>query len=466
MNKFGELHLADNARILTSEIPGKQSRVLLKAQQSQEGSIVSYPKSMPFAIKRAKGAIVEDVDGNYFIDFFSMAGVLNLGHCNPYVLDYVRRQQESLVHALDFPTENKHELTRKILERIPEHLRKDYKVSFCGPSGSDAVEAAIKLAKHYTGRENVIAFQGSYHGMTSGALAATSNRRLREKISSNMPNVTFVPFSYCYRCPVNQNPPNCALECASYLKNILENPHSGIVKPAAVLVEPIQGEGGTVVPKKGYLRELRNITNEHDVVLIFDEIQSGFFRTGKFWAFEEEGVFPDIITMSKGLGGIGFPISAIIYNKRIESWSAGDHIGTFRGNQVSIAAGNGALDFVKEFDLAQHVQEQGQYMLEQLELLKADFPCIGEVRGEGLFIGLEYVKDPETKVPDTEIIAKLRAACLQKGLLFESGGHYDNVIRFIPPLIVTREIIDSALKIFRRAHEELMAEKGYVAQLV
>nr|WP_295874845.1 aspartate aminotransferase family protein [uncultured Chitinophaga sp.] len=453
MGKFDKFHLANSARIITGTVPGPVSRQLLERQQEKEGSIVSYPKNMPIAIRRAKGAIIEDADGNHFIDFFSGAGVLNVGHCNSYVLRYVKEQQDELIHVLDFPTENKMQLIDKMLEQIPENLRSQYKISFCGPTGSDAVEAAIKLAKHKTGREGVIAFHGSYHGMTSGSLAMTSNTKFRERIKSLVPNIHFVPYSYCYRCPFQQEQSSCKMDCANYLQYILENPHSGIAKPAAIILEPIQGEGGTVVPQKGYLEAVVAIARKHDIVVIFDEIQCGFFRTGQCWAFQDSHCFPDVITMSKGLGGVGFPISAIIYNKAVESWGQGDHVGTFRGNQVSIAAGNGAFDFVKEYEVDKHAVEMGRYLTDKLNALQTIIPAIGEVRGRGLFIGLEYVKDRETKVPDPEIVKEIRMECFKQGLLFESGGHYNNVIRFIPPLIVNAEIIDNAVRIFEEVNK-------------
>ncbi len=452
MKDLKDFHLSAGARIISESLPGNKSKEILEFQRNHEGSIVSYPVHMPIAVRRAKGAIIEDVDGNHFIDFFSCAGVLNVGHCNEYVLEYVRRQQEEVIHLLDFPTENRVDLVRKIIGQLPEALQDQYKVSFCGPTGSDAVEAAIKLAKHKTGRKGVIAFHGAYHGMTAGALALTSNVKFRERVSPHVPDIHFIPYSYCYRCPFSKEPGTCQLECAEYLRSILENPHSGIEKPAAIILEPIQGEGGTVVPRAGFLEKIVAIANQHGVVVIFDEIQCGFYRTGSVWEFQHSNVFPDIVTMSKGLGGVGFPISAILYKKSIESWGPGLHVGTFRGNQVSIAAGRGAFDFIREYHIAQHTRQMGVYLLSRLEALREKYPCIGEVRGRGLFIGIEYVTDSITRHPDPHIVESIRKACFNNGLLFETGGHYNNVIRFIPPLIITREICDNALEIFENAH--------------
>jgi diaminobutyrate-2-oxoglutarate transaminase len=461
MKKFDHLHLAQHASIITAAVPGPVSEQLISVQKEIEGNIVSYPVSMPIAIKRAKGAIIEDADGNLFIDFFSCAGVVNVGHSNPAVLEAVRKQQEDLIHALDFPTVNKMQYLRKILSKLPEDIRHEFKVSFCGPTGSDAIEAAIKLAKIKTGREGVIAFQGSYHGMTSGALSMTSNTRFRNKLKSLVPNVSFIPYGYCYRCPFNKKSSSCNLDCAAYLETVLENPHSGIDKPAAIILEPIQGEGGIITPQKGYLEKIIQIARKNDIVVIFDEIQCGFYRTGSFLSFlKQKNVFPDIVTMSKGLGGAGFPISAIIYNKSVEAWGPGDHIGTFRGNQVSIAAGLAAMNFVEDNNLESHVETLGIYLQSRLEELQEKLPVIGEVRGDGLFIGIEYVKDPVSKTPDPDIVQQIRQQCFAKGLLFEVGGHYNNVIRFLPPLVITKEIIDNAMDIFEEVNLQVAATQS------
>ncbi len=451
-----ELHLSDREHIFTNTIPGEKSKAILKKQEEKEASIVSYSRNMPIAVKRAKGSIIEDADGNFFIDFFACAGVLNVGHCNEFVLEYVRKQQDELIHILDFPTENKVEMIDKLLGQLPESIRGNFKVAFTGPTGSDAVEAAIKLAKLYTKRSGVIAFQGSYHGMTSGALSLTSNLGLKANLPALLPDVHFIPYSYCYRCPFGQKKDSCALECAKYLESILENPHSGIQIPAAIILEPVQGEGGVVIPNQGFLEEVVRIAARYDIVVIFDEIQAGFFRSGHFFSSQHTEALPHIYTMSKGIGGLGFPLAGLMYNKSIEAWKSGKHIGTFRGNQVSIAAGNGAFDFVREANLQDHVREMEVVMRERLENLADEIPAIGEVRGIGMFFGVEYVKDRETKEPDTEIVKAIRIRCFERGLLFEIGGHYNNVIRLLPPLVTTRGLVDRAMTIFEEVNRELV----------
>jgi diaminobutyrate-2-oxoglutarate transaminase len=451
MKSLKMYHLSEKAKIISPSIPGPESERLLKLQKEIEGSVVSYPKNMPIAIKKAKGSIIEDVDGNQFIDFFAGCGVLNVGHGNDYVLEYVKDQLSELVHALDFPTENKLSLIQKILSSLPKDIRDDYKVCFGGPTGSDAVEAAIKLAKIKTGRDGIVAFSGGYHGMTSGALAVTSDTFFRKKITSLIPNVHFVPYSYCYRCPLKKEAHNCNYDCASHFEWILKTSHSGVTLPAAIILEPIQGEGGNIVPKDGYLQRIVEIAHKYGVVVIFDEIQSGFFRTGSFLEFMNTNAVPDIITFSKGFGGIGFPISGLIYKKSVEAWESADHIGTFRGNQVSIAAARGAFDFIEEYNIEGHTKFMGSYLIEKLKILALTNPFIGEVRGKGMMIGVEFVKDKITKEPFPEFLKKFRTECFQRGLLFEVGGHYGNVLRLVPPLITTKNIVNEAINIMKKA---------------
>jgi diaminobutyrate-2-oxoglutarate transaminase len=392
--------------------------------------------------------------------------VVNVGHCNEFVLEYVRRQQENLIHALDFPTENKVQLIEKILEQLPEKIRGDFKVGFTGPTGSDAIEASVKLAKLATGRSGLVAFYGSYHGMSSGALSLTSNLNLKSGLGSMIPDVHFIPYGYCYRCPLGLNKNSCKMACIRQFEELLENPHSGIQKPAAVLIEPIQGEGGVVIAPDGYLEKLVELAHRHDVVVIFDEIQAGFFRTGKFLSSFHTQAVPDIYTLSKGIGGLGFPLAAIVYNKRIEKWQAGKHIGTFRGNQVSIAAGNGAFDFVQQTGLPNHVTGMEVLMKERLTSLMNEFPFIGDVRGKGLFFGVEYVQDPTGKKPDSEIVREIRKRCFQRGLMFEVGGHYNNVIRLLPPLVITSALINRSLEIFEEVNREMADMKKPQAMAV
>lgn len=404
------------------------------------------------AIRRAKGATVEDVDGNIYIDFFGGAGVMNVGHSNPAVVEAVVKQVGELTHALDFPTPSRKLLVDTLSGLLPKQLSR---LSFGGPTGSDAIEAAVKLAKYNTKRQPLIAFEGSYHGMTAGALSLTSTRPLREPFLPLLAEVHFVPYAYCYRCQFNQTPDKCSLECAQYLERALEDPHSGVGKPAAIVVEPIQGEGGSIVPPSGFIPKVRQICDKHEVVMIADEVQSGFARTGKMFAFEHTNTIPDIATMSKALGGIGLPISAIAYRENLDGWPAGQHIGTFRGNVAAYAAGSAALDFMVRANLAEHAKELGERMLVSLKELERDARIIGDVRGKGLMLGIEFVKDKDTKEPAPEYARRVRTACHRRGLLLEVGGHYNNVARFLPPLVIKQELAQKGLAIFADAVKDV-----------
>jgi diaminobutyrate-2-oxoglutarate transaminase len=454
---FEELHF-EPAPALDGEVPGPLSREMLAQQDELESNARSYPRSVPVAIEAGRGATMKDVDGNTFIDFFGGAGVLNVGHSHPDVLAAAAEQERKLVHALDFPTKPKLRLMGKLKTLLPGRLRESAKFHFGGPTGSDAIESALKLTRAHTGRDAVIAFQGSYHGMTTGALSVTSDVGFGGPTSSP---VHFMPYPYCYRCPLGLKPDSCELACANLLDSSLEDPHSGIPHPAAVLIEPIQGEGGTIVPPDGYLSKVRAITRKHDVPLICDEIQTGFARTGTMFACEHDGVSPDVITLSKALGGIGYPISCIAYDPELDTWKQGAHIGTFRGHQVAMAAGLAAIEFMQEVNLPAHAASLGELTLELLREAQDTLASVGDVRGRGLMIGIELVKDRDTKQPWPEMAAQVRTECFRKGVIIEVGGHYGNVARFLPPLVITRELLLTGVEIFVesvRAAEEALAQ--------
>jgi diaminobutyrate-2-oxoglutarate transaminase len=445
-----------DAPLIKATPPGPRSEEFLRSQASHEGGVVSYPHGVPMAIQRARGATVEDVDGNVYIDFFAGAGVMNVGHANPAVVRAVTDQVAELTHSLDFPNPARRRLVDVLGTLLPPALSR---VSFGGPTGSDAVESAVKLAKLNTKRHSMIAFEGSYHGMTAGALSLTSGRDFREPLLPLLPEVHFVPYAYCYRCPFKKTPEWCDLECAQYLEHVIEDPHSGVATPAAVIVEPIQGEGGTIVPPDSFLPAVRKICDKYDVVLIADEIQAGFCRTGRMFSFEHTETLPDIVTMSKALGGIGLPISGIAYTERLNTWHAGAHIGTFRGNVLAYAAGTAALEFMVETGLADHALALGEWLLGLLKPLEQESEIVGEVRGKGLMLGVEFVRDRGTKEPAPELAQRVRTTCHQRGLLIEVGGHYDNVARFLPPLVITAELARRGADVFADAVRAVEASR-------
>jgi diaminobutyrate-2-oxoglutarate transaminase len=464
--RFAELHFKPAPHI-EGTVPGEQSRRMLAEQAALESSARSYPRAVPIALAEGRGATVRDADGNTYLDFFGGAGTLNVGHGNPSVRRAASEQGERLVHALDFPTEARLRLMRKLREILPGALARTARMHFGGPTGSDAVEAALKLTRNHSGRRGVVAFQGSYHGMTEGALAVTSDTTCGGPTDTP---VQFMPYPYCYRCPLGLRPSSCELACAKLLENTLADPHSGVPKPAAVLVEPVQGEGGTIVPPAGWLAEVRRITRAQDVALIADEIQTGFARTGRMWACEHDEVTPDVLVMSKALGGIGYPLSGIAFDAALDTWQPGAHIGTFRGHQVAMAAGAAGIDFMVENDLAEHARELGELALATLRgaaghsaggahdgadidvsehsRSDGDLGAVGEVRGRGLMVGVELVRERATREPWPQLADEVRRACCRRGLIVEVGGHFHNVVRFLPPLVITRELLLRGLEIF------------------
>jgi diaminobutyrate-2-oxoglutarate transaminase len=453
-DKFRDLQLSDSALIIEKP-PGPRSRELLQKQDQTESAAVSYPKAIPVAFEEGKGATLKDVDGNIYIDFFAGAGVLNTGHCNPEVVEAAREQMSKLTHNLDFPTPIRAELVDELLSVLPAKLRNTAKLLFVAPTGSDTVESAMKLAKFNTGRIGMISFEGAYHGMTAGAITLTANKSLKENLMPMLPEVHFVPYAYCYRCPFGKEDSDCGLECARYLEHVLEDPKSGVVDPAAIIIEAVQGEGGSLPAPDEFLREVRRLSGEYCIPLIVDEIQAGMSRTGKMWACQHSGITPDIMTVSKGIGG-GLPLSVLIFDEELDVWEKGAHVGTFRGNVVAVAAGVAALRFIKKHKLWKYAAELGEdVFLPRLQELQEDSKFIGDTRGKGLMLGAEFVMDKKTKRPWTEFAKDVRKACYQRGLIVEIGGHFSNVVRFMPPLVITRELAEAGLEIFADAVREV-----------
>jgi len=440
------------APLIKIQPPGPRSKEYLDFQSAHEGSAVSYPRGMPMALSRARGATVEDVDGNVYIDFFGGAGVMNVGHSNPKVLEDVSEQLPRLTHSLDVPNKPRKALLDTLLSLFPDPLNR---VFFGGPTGSDAVEAAMKLAKYNTRRHPMISFEGAYHGMSAGALSLSSGLSFKEDFLPLIPEVHFVPYAYCYRCALGKTSESCDLDCVKYVEHVLENSHSGVGKPAALIVEAIQGEGGSIIPPEQFLTGIRETCDKYSILMIVDEIQAGLCRTGKMFAFEHSGIEPDIITLSKGLGGLGFPISCIAYKEELDRWPPGKHIGTFRGNVIAYTAGAAALRFMVENNLAEHSLNLGEKMLSLLKDIEKDSSIVGEARGKGLMLGIELVKDKASKEPAPDLAQRVRTVCHQHGLLVEIGGHYSNVVRFLPPLVLTEELAKKGVEIFADSIREV-----------
>jgi diaminobutyrate-2-oxoglutarate transaminase len=418
------------------------NRDLLARQAERESNARTYPRGLPLAIDRAAGAELWDVDGRRYLDFFGGAGTMALGHGHPRVVEAAKAQLGRLVHGLDLPTPARDALVTELLGTLPPGLRGRMKVHVCAPTGSDAVEAALKLCKRATGRAGIVAFSGGYHGTGAGALAVSSNNVLKARLPALMPEVHFSPYAFCRRCPLKLEPPACRTACASAFETLLEDDHSGVPRPAAAILEPVQGEGGTVVPTSDFLRRVRAATASASVPLIVDEIQSGLGRTGRWWAFEHFDLLPDVILTSKALGGIGLPIAAILYRAELDVWEPGTHIGTFRGHQLAFAAGATALRVMRDEGVIENAEARGQELLAGLRALRS--PALGEVRGLGLMLGFDLVH-PETGAPLGALAQAVRAACFARGLLVELGGRDDATVRLLPPLIITTAQVREAL---------------------
>lgn len=436
--------------------PGPKSQEILKYQNEHESSAISYSKGMPMALKRGKGATLEDVDGNIYIDMFGGAGVMAVGHGHPDVLKAAHEQIDEVTHSLDIPTETREKLVRVLADLLPKDLNR---VFFGGPTGSDAVEQAIKLARYNTGRWGTIAFEGAYHGMTGTSLALTSDSGHRDGLGPLTPGVQFIPYPYKYRNPFGCPDEDVDLQAAENLERVLSDSHSGYSKPAAVILESVQGEGGTIIPTKRFMQRVREICDKHDVIMICDEIQAGFGRTGKMFAFEHFDIVPDIVTMSKALGGVGFPISAIAYKEKYNTWPAGKTIGTFRGNMIAFAAGATALSWISENKIPERAMELGAKAMTPLKKLEAESDIVGEVRGIGLMIAIEMVKDSASKTPASDFAKMVRKYGHQRGVMIEVGGHHGNVARLLPPLVISEEYLMKGIEILTGVIKDIEAGK-------
>ena len=381
-DEFAELSFPEAPKIVVKP-PGPKARALLEKQREVDSRAVYYATVIPTAWEAGKGATLRDVDGNTYVDFMAGIAVLNVGHSNPYVVEAVKRQLDKLTHALDIPTPERIRLIEKLVEIAPAGLKGNSKVLFGGPSGSDAVEGALKVAKFNTKRHAILAFHGAYHGMTSGALSVTSKRSFRTGNLPLLPDIHFAPYAYCYRCAFGKEYPECNMQCTRYVEYLFKDPESGLTDPAAIIVEPIQGEGGFITPPGGYLKELRRICDENKVLLIVDEIQSGFGRTGKMFACEYEGITPDVMPIAKAVGGIGIPLAGCVIKKSLDTWEPGAHLGTFRGNVLACVAGYEAIEFTLRKGLVERSAREGAHMLKRLGDLQKETKTIGEVRGKG-----------------------------------------------------------------------------------
>jgi len=450
MTTVQELSYEEAPKILVKP-PGPKSQELLAKQRALETRAVIYSKAFQLGIDSAKGATIKDVDGNLYIDWLSGICVLNLGHNNPVVAAAVRAQLEKVWHALEIPTECRINFLEKMHSVMPGNLQGHAKI-LTTVTGADACEASISLAKHVTGRNTIIAFGGSYHGVHQGIVSLTSSRHYLEYSHTIRTGVFHFPYPYSYRFPFPvQKKGDEAKILLTYLEHLLNDEHSGLDAPAGIIVEPIQGEGGYIVPPDDFLPGLREIADKHQIPLIIDEVQTGFGRSGKFWGCELTGISPDIMCVSKSVGA-GIPLSLIAYRAEYdEKVPEAFHLGTYRANPLATAAGAASIDYIKKENLLARVEKLGRKTKSSFERIADESENVGEVRGAGFMIGNEIVESKQTKAPSKDLTGKFRRTMFENGLLMHTCGHFGNVLRFMAPLTISENLLEKGLAVYEKA---------------
>ncbi len=433
--------------------PGPKARELLQKDATVlSQSVVRW---YPLVADSGSGCVVKDVDGNEFIDFSSGLVVLAVGHSHPRVVKAIKDQAEKLIHYswTDFYYKPIVDLGEQLTKITPGTFPK--KVFFCN-SGSEANEAAMKMARWHTRKPLFLAYTGAFHGRSFGTMALTASKPVqRRHFFPLVPEVTHVPYPYCYRCPFGLKYPECDMWCVDFIEEEVLKKYHPPEDTAAMFVEPIQGESGYVVPPDDYFQRLKKILDKYDILLADDEIQSGMGRTGRWFALEHWGVTPDILTTAKALAS-GLPIGAAVAKQELMDWEGGSHANTFGGNPVACAAALQVIGIIKDEKLMENATHQGTYLMKRLKEMQQQYPIIGDVRGKGLMVGVEFVKDPETKEPAAQEVEDITNKCFKRGLAIITAGK--SSMRFAPPLIITRDIIDEGLEIFEGAVKEVAAQ--------
>ncbi len=410
-----------------------------------ESNVRGYCRSFPTTFTTAQNATLTDVKGDQYIDFLAGAGTLNYGHNNPQLkrplVDYL--QQDGVLHGLDMHTDAK----AKFLEAFEKHilwpLELDYKVQFTGPTGTNAVEAALKLARKVTGRTNVVSFTNGFHGVSLGSVAATGNSHFRNAAGTPLNNVTFMPYDGYL---------GDETDSVEYFERLLQDSSSGLDYPAAVIVETVQGEGGVNVASYDWLQRLEELCHEHEILLIVDDIQVGCGRTGTFFSFEEAGIVPDIVTMSKSLSAYGLPMSLVLMKSELDQWKPGEHNGTFRGNNLAFVSAQTAIElYWRDYSMTRAVKRKGAMMQKRLQEIADQFDDVEfDVRGRGMIWGLACRECPP-------LMGKVSEAAFQRGLIIETSGTDDHVLKCLPPLTIEEDQLSRGLDIIADSIEAILS---------
>ena len=409
--------------------------------EENESQVRSYCRKYPVVFTSAKNSMIYDEEGNAYVDFLAGCGALNYGHNNgeikSEVIDYILK--DNITHAMDMYTTAKGEFIKTFKEKILDPKDLNYKIMFCGSTGTNAVEAALKLCRKNKKRSNVIAFMGAFHGMTLGSLALTTDRTSRDGAGVSLDNVTFVPYETTME----------GFDSLRYLETVIKDDHSGIEKPAAIFLETVQAEGGINVASVEWLKGVEKLCRENDILLVADEIQVGCSRTGTFFSFERAGIKPDMVTLSKSIGGYGFPMSLLLIRDDLDIWKPAEHNGTFRGNQIAFVAARKAIEYNIEHEVDKQVIEKGALVKEYIE--KEILPLSDKIffRGIGLIWGIDF-----SKFDDPELSHRIADKCFEKGLIIERAGRGDTVLKIVPPLTIFDYELFKGLDIIRESSEE------------
>lgn len=436
------------------------ANLYLQRQAARESNARSYPRRIPLALQEAHGLYVRDTQGQLFMDCLAGAGTLALGHNHPVAIAAMRQALDAglPLHTLDLTTPVKDRFVEDLFACLPKAFAQHARIQFCGPTGADGIEAALKLARTATGRNPILSFSGGYHGMTHGALSLMGNLGPKLALGAAMSEVQFLPYPYDYRCPFGLGGEAGIDAGLHYIEQLLSDPESGVLPPAAVVVEVVQGEGGVIPAPVRWLQGLRRLTRQHGVALILDEVQTGLGRTGRLFAFEHADIEPDILVLSKAIGG-GLPMAVLVYREELDTWKPGAHAGTFRGNQMAMAAGAATLRHILEENLPAHAASMGERLMGHLRRMQRDYPCIGDVRGRGLMVGVEIVGTADGgRVPPVDaLLAKaIQQQCLRLGIILELGGRHGGVVRFLPPLLIQPAEIDLLAERFQLALDQAL----------
>jgi 4-aminobutyrate aminotransferase len=445
---------------IKTKLPGPNAARAVK----EDARIISpsYTRSYPLVAKKGTGALIEDVDGNVFLDFAAGIAVCSTGHCHPHVVEAIQKQAGELIHmsGTDFYYESMTTLADRLSKSAP--MKGPHRVYY-GNSGTEAVECAMKLARYHTKRPHIIAFYNAFHGRTMGALSLTASKpQQRRRFMPLVPGVTHVPYPHSYRRPEGTDAKQYAIDCARFIEDKVFKTTVPPEECAAIILEPVQGEGGYVPAPKEFLQEIRSICDRHGIMMVCDEVQSGAGRTGKMWAVQHSGVEPDIITSAKGIAS-GMPLGVVITKAEVMDWVPGSHASTFGGNPVCIASALATLDILENEAIA-NAAKIGDYMKQRIQTWVGKYEIVGDVRGMGLMIGIEIVKDKKSKaVAGKERDRIVDQLCFERGVLMLGCG--ETTIRLSPPLIITKEQADIAMDVLEECIGIVNKESGSAASV-